>query len=48
LCGVKTLKEASRQQIEGFIEHVADWVSKDKNALICQLNSYLGQKAGAA
>jgi len=47
-CGVKTLKEASRQQIEGFIEHVADWVSKDKNALICQLNSYLGQKAGAA
>ena len=47
-CGVKALKEASREQVEGFIDHVADWASKDKNALVCQLNSYLGQKEGAA
>jgi hypothetical protein len=47
-CGVKALKDASREQVEGFIEHVADWATKDKNALVCQLNSYLGQKAGAA
>ncbi len=47
-CRVKTLKEASREQVENFIGHVADWVSKDKNALVCQLNSYLEQKEGAA
>ena len=47
-CGVKTLREATREQVEHFIEHVADWAAKDKNALVCQLNSYLGQKEGAA
>jgi len=47
-CGVKALKDASLEQVENFIEHVADWASKDKNALVCQLNSYLGQKEGAA
>jgi hypothetical protein len=43
-CGVKALREATRQQVEGFIGHVADWASKDKNALVCQLNSYLGRQ----
>lgn len=47
-CGVQTLREATREQVEGFIEHVADWASKDKNALVCQLNSYQREKAGAA
>ncbi len=47
-CGVATLREATREQVEGFIDHVADWATKDKNALVCQLNSYLGQKEGAA
>jgi hypothetical protein len=42
-CGVKTLKEASREQVENFIDHLADWAAKDKNALVCQLNSYLGK-----
>jgi|SRR5579871_222017 len=47
-CGVKTLKDASREQVENFIVHVADWACKDKNALVCQLNSYLGRQEGAA
>ena len=47
-CGVKTLKEASREQVANFIDHVADWAAKDRNAIACQLNSYLGQKVGAA
>jgi hypothetical protein len=47
-CGVKALREATREQVEHFVEHVADWASKDKNALVCQLNSYLGQKEGVA
>jgi hypothetical protein len=47
-CGVKTLREATRDQIENFVKRLADWAEKDRNALLCQLNSYLGQKAGAA
>ena len=47
-CGVNALKDASREQVENFIVHVADWAAKDKNALVCQLNSYLEQKEGAA
>src|SRR5437762_12258170 len=47
-CGTKTLREASREQVENFVAHLADWVKKDRNALLCQLNSYLGSKEGAA
>ena len=47
-CGVKTLREASREQVENFVTHLADWAEKDRNALLCQLNSYLGRKEGAA
>src|SRR5579864_8955738 len=43
-CGVKTLKEASREQVENFVDHVADWAAKDKNALLCQLNGYMGKQ----
>jgi len=47
-CGVKTLREASREQVQNFVKHLADWADKDRNALLCQLNSYLGAKEGAA
>ena len=47
-CGVKTLREAKREQVEAFVVHLADWAEKDRNALLCQLNSYLPAKEGAA
>jgi hypothetical protein len=47
-CGVKTLREASREQVENFVAHLAGWADKDRNALLCQLNSYLDAKEGAA
>jgi hypothetical protein len=43
-CGTKTLKEATRAQVENFVEHLADWAEKDRNALLCQLNSYFRVK----
>jgi hypothetical protein len=46
-CGVKALREATREQVENFVTHLADWAEKDRNALTCQLNSYLGQKESA-
>jgi hypothetical protein len=47
-CGTKTLRVATREQVENFVKSLADWADKDRNALLCQLNSYLGQKEGAA
>jgi hypothetical protein len=47
-CGTKTLREASREQVENFVVHLADWAEKDRNALLCQLNSYSRSNAGAA
>ena len=47
-CAVNTLRQATREQVENFVVHLADWAEKDRNALLCQLNSYLGQKEGAA
>jgi hypothetical protein len=47
-CGIKTLREASREQVENFVQHLADWAEKDRNALLCQLNSYSRPEQGAA
>jgi hypothetical protein len=47
-CGVKTLREATREQVENFVVHLADWAETDRNALLCQLNSYPRTQEGAA
>ena len=49
-CGVKSLREATREQVENFVVHLADWAEKDRNALLCQLNSYMvgKEKEGVA
>jgi hypothetical protein len=49
-CAVKSLREATREQVENFVVHLADWAEKYRNALLCQLNSYLPgkEKEGAA
>jgi len=39
-CGTKTLREATREQVENFVQELADWAEKDRNALLCQLNRY--------
>ncbi len=40
VCNTKTLREATREQVENFVQQLADWAEKDRNALLCQLNSY--------
>jgi hypothetical protein len=47
-CGTKTLREATREQVENFVAHLAEWAEKDRNALLCQLNSYSRPQEGAA
>ena len=47
-CAVKALHDATREQVENFVTHLADWAEKDRNALLCQLSGYVRQKEGAA
>jgi hypothetical protein len=39
-CGASTLRDASREQVEAFINHLAERAAKDRDGLLCQLNSY--------
>jgi hypothetical protein len=39
-CGTPTLRDASREQVEAFINDLAERAVKDRDGLICQLNSY--------
>jgi hypothetical protein len=39
-CGTPALRDASREQVEAFINNLAERAAKDRDGLICQLNSY--------
>jgi hypothetical protein len=43
-CGTSTLRDASREQVEAFINHLAERASSDREALLCHLNSYPRQE----
>ena len=47
-CGTKSLKEATREQVENFVQQLADWAEKDRSALLCQLNSYIPKQQEVA
>jgi len=39
-CGTEALRDASRELVESFIHHLAEWATKDREGLLCKLNSY--------
>jgi hypothetical protein len=39
-CGTQELREASRDLVESFISHLAEWVARDRAGLLCKLNSF--------
>jgi hypothetical protein len=39
-CGTEELREASRDLVESFITHLAEWAARDRSGLLCKLNSY--------
>jgi hypothetical protein len=43
-CGTATLRDASRDKVETFINDLAERAAKDRDGLICQLNSYARQQ----
>jgi hypothetical protein len=47
-CGTATLRDASRDQIETFINSLAESAAKDRDALVCQLNSSVKQQEASS
>ena len=43
-CGTAVLREASRDLVEAFINDLAEWATKDRDGLVCHLNSYAQPK----
>src|SRR6202035_3236718 len=43
-CGTASLRDASRDQVETFINDLAERAAKDRDGLVCQLNSFLKQQ----
>jgi len=39
-CGTATLRDASRELVEDFINNLAELAAKDREGLVCLLNSY--------
>jgi hypothetical protein len=39
-CGTPELREATRDLVESFITHLAEWAAKDRPGLVCKLNTY--------
>jgi len=39
-CGTQVLREASRDLVESFITHLAEWAARDRAGLLCKLNSF--------
>jgi hypothetical protein len=40
VCGTKALKDATREQVEQFVQQLDEAAKNDRDALVCQLNSY--------
>jgi hypothetical protein len=46
-CETPALRDASREQVEAFINHLTERAAKDRDGLICQLNGYSKQQEAA-
>ncbi len=44
-CGTEVLRDAGRELVESFITTLADQAAKDRDGLICKLNSYTSTEA---
>jgi hypothetical protein len=47
-CGAKDLRQATREQIQSFITHLAELATKNRESLLCKLNSYSSKREEGA
>jgi hypothetical protein len=45
-CGTEALREAGRERVEAFVNHVAEWATRDRDGLVCKLNSFSQTEEG--
>ncbi len=39
-CGPQPLRDARREMVQDFLQHLADWAARDLDGLVCHLNRY--------
>lgn len=47
-CGTTEIRQATREQVQEFATHLAEYADKDRAGLLCQLNSYGPKQESAA
>jgi hypothetical protein len=47
-CSTKELRDASREQVAEFVNHLAEYAANDRDGLLCQLNSYAPKPVSSA
>ena len=47
-CGVKELRDATKEQVQEFVNHLAEYANHDREGLLCELNSYAPKQESAA
>ncbi len=47
-CDISELRQASREQVASFINHLAEYAQSDREGLLCQLNSYAAKPVAPA
>ena len=47
-CGTNDVRHATREQIQSFVTHLAELAAKDREGLLCKLNSYRQKPAEGA
>jgi len=47
-CGTENLRDAGRDRVESFINHLAEWAGEDREALLCKLSSYAQPQEAAS
>lgn len=47
-CGTQELRQATRERVDEFVKHLAEYAEKNHAGLVCQLNSYAKKEDGAA
>jgi hypothetical protein len=47
-CGTQELREASRELVEDFIQHLTQYAEHDRDGLVCELNSFSPKSVASA
>jgi len=47
-CDISELRQASREQVATFIQHLGEYAQSDRDGLLCQLNSYVAKPVASA